>query len=320
MMLDRFSLYHLARGTLSWVPPLRTRLLSSTGGSVSARYCYSVWLRHLVLAAGHGLRDVPEVVAELGPGDSLGMGLAAVLCGARVYHGLDVVAFAGAGRNRAMLEELIALFRARADLPGNDELPQVQPRLPSYAFPRELLSEERLARALEPARLDAIRAALGGAEPERTQGISIGYRAPWTSPAVIGQESCDLIFSQAVLEHVESPALTWQLIRGWLKPGGVSSNAIDFRCHETSRRWNGHWAHSDPVWRLMRGNLPWLINRAPRSRHLASIRGAGLQIRFELREAGHGGISRGQLAPRFRGLDDDDLSCAGTFLVAAREG
>jgi hypothetical protein len=40
------------------------------------RYCYSVWLRHLVSAAANGLNCSPKAVAELGPGDSLVWGSA----------------------------------------------------------------------------------------------------------------------------------------------------------------------------------------------------------------------------------------------------
>ena len=47
----------------------------STGGTDSARYCYSVWLRHLVLGTrSAAVKSIPRVVAELGPGDSIGIG------------------------------------------------------------------------------------------------------------------------------------------------------------------------------------------------------------------------------------------------------
>jgi hypothetical protein len=58
--------------------PGTNRVLPSrgTGGTTSARYCCSVWLRHISCAHENGLSTRPEVVAELGPGDSLGIGLA----------------------------------------------------------------------------------------------------------------------------------------------------------------------------------------------------------------------------------------------------
>jgi len=53
-----------------------------TTGTASARYCYSVWLRHLVMAFQNGLRTFPETIVELGPGPSLGTGLASLISGA----------------------------------------------------------------------------------------------------------------------------------------------------------------------------------------------------------------------------------------------
>ena len=54
---------------------------------------------HLVMAHRSGLSTQPEVVAELGPGDSLGIGMAALLTGAEVYYAFDVVEYASNQRN-----------------------------------------------------------------------------------------------------------------------------------------------------------------------------------------------------------------------------
>ncbi len=72
-------------GIKSYIPWLSSvKWLSSsrgTGGTISARYCYSVWLRHLCVARDYGLPTQPSVIAELGPGDSIGSGLAGLLTG-----------------------------------------------------------------------------------------------------------------------------------------------------------------------------------------------------------------------------------------------
>ena len=118
----------LARGLLTFVPGAMKYACGGTGGTDSVRYCYSVWLRHLVKAARVGTTEW-QSVAELGPGESLGIGLAAVLSGADRYFAFDVKAHAAPERNLATFEQLVELFSRREPIPGNEELPGVWPRL-----------------------------------------------------------------------------------------------------------------------------------------------------------------------------------------------
>ena len=105
---------------MPWAPHRR-----GTGGSTSARYCYAVWLRHLTAAAA----AVPDVslgtVVELGPGDSLGTGLAALLAGAGQCLCLDVVPHNDPARDLRVFEDLVHLFAQRADIPGDREFPEM---------------------------------------------------------------------------------------------------------------------------------------------------------------------------------------------------
>jgi len=66
----------LLGGIASYIPELYALFSRGTGGTISARYCYGVWLRHLVMAHENGLSIQPDTIIELGPGDSLGIGLA----------------------------------------------------------------------------------------------------------------------------------------------------------------------------------------------------------------------------------------------------
>ena len=61
-------------------------------------------------------------VVELGPGDSLGVSLAALLSGARRVTALDVVAHNDPERDWRVFDELNALFKLRADVPGDQVL------------------------------------------------------------------------------------------------------------------------------------------------------------------------------------------------------
>lgn len=303
-------------GIASFLPIARNFVCGGTGGTVSARYCYSVWLRHLVKALGRNGCAPPRTVAELGPGDSLGIGLSAVLSGADRYFALDVIEHARLSKNTEVLEELTHLFRARSPIPGDDEFPLVYPKLPDYHFPKQILTEEHLRTTLSEQRVNAIREALcgrGGSE----SSIEIQYIAPWHDDRHVRVEEVDFILSQAVLEHVEDLDGTYSALFRWLRPGGLMSHQVDFRSHGLTRDWNGHWALSDGMWRIVKGTRPYLINRHPYSVHRAALLNAGFRLSAEERRTGPT-LARSQLAPRYLALSDADLTTSGAYLQAIK--
>jgi SAM-dependent methyltransferase len=297
----------VAKGLASYVPVLNRLSGRHTGGTVSARYCYSVWLRHFAVARANGLPDTPQAVVELGPGDSLGTGLAALLCGASRLYAFDVVAYADLSRNLTVLDDLIALFSRREPIPGHDEFPAVEPRLECYDFPHDLLPDDRLRAALDPERLETIRRALATPHGSRSGPIQVRYVVPWASTDTIEEETVDMVYSQAVLEHVTDLDLTYGALRRWLKPGGFMSHEIDFGSHGLTREWSGHWSCSDTTWRWIQGRKPYLLNRHAHSVHLRRLAAHGFQLVGDLRAETQGDIPRSRLAPRFRDYTDEDL-------------
>jgi len=314
----RSVLENLTLSLLSLLPgfPALLRRLG-TGGTVSARYCYAVWLRHLVMAARHGLPTDPECVAELGPGDSLGIGLAALISGAEHYLGFDVVTYAATERNLRILDELVSLFDRRAAIPDRDEFPEVKPYLESYEFPSRILDAQRLRRALNPDRLKRIERAVAGLGSGNGDP-ALRYVVPWHDPALIEPESVDLIVSQAVLEHVDDLAGCYRAMHRWLRRGGGMSHQIDLRCHGTAIGWDGHRAYSDLAWRIMRGRKPYLINREPHSTHIRLMQDAGFEVVCDLVVRAEPTVARERLAPRYRGLSEDDRTISGAFVQAIR--
>lgn len=306
-------------GAATFLPGMQRLLRRRTGGTDSARYCYSVWLRHLTLAVRNGRCAFPACVAELGPGDSIGVGLAALLSGVEGYLGLDLATHAELERNLAIVEELIELFARRSAIPADKEFPEMRPRLARYDFPDDVLTANRLAAALEPARLDRIRRS---ARSPGTPDAMIAYYAPWVDAAVIRPASVDMILSQAVLEHVDDLDGAYDAMRRWLRPGGLVSQQIDFRSHGFAAEWNGHWAYSDFAWRIVRGRRPYLLNRQPRSAHARLLATHGFRVLYEQAATRSTGIARRRLAQRFRDMSDEDLTTAGWFVqaVAPLEG
>ncbi|MCX7048139.1 MAG: hypothetical protein NTX50_21975 [Candidatus Sumerlaeota bacterium] len=302
-------LKQILAGLISYLPGgnalLRAR---GSGGTFSADYCYRVWLDHLSAAHEAGFDTQPSLVAEIGPGDSLGIGIAALLSGAGGYYALDAVPYAGAARDADIFGRLVELFRVRT-----------RPT-PDREFPLHILTEERLGASLAPARLEAIRQAIAARTSHAALNapIPFEYAAPWTSSDVIREGTADWIYSQAALEHVDRLEECTAAQSRWLRPGGFVTHEIDFDCHWTSRLWNGHWARSDATWKLMRGRRPYLINRAPCSRHVALLEQCGLEIVSVKRRRRPNSLTRGSLAPAFKRLSDEDLQTAGAFIVARK--
>ncbi len=308
------SIRPIVAGLATRAPGLYDRFKSGTGGTVSAPYCYGVWIKHLSIGWATGLRAMPKTIAELGPGDSLGVGIAGLLSGVDHYLAFDVVAHADTQRNLRILDELTALFAARAPTPDRDGVPPIAPYLDQNWFPSHILTETRLDQALHPDRLRAIREALRRPGQGEVDGISIDYCASWDQTLVDVEPVADMIYSHSVLEHVEDLPTAYAAMRRWIKPGGFMSHQIDFTCHGLARAWNGHWAYSDPVWWMVKGNRPYLLNREPHATHVRLVEDAGFTIVRDQRHVDLEGLPRERLAPRFRTLPAEEVSCAGTLL------
>jgi hypothetical protein len=309
-------------GLATYVPGMMKRNKTGTGGSVSARYCYSVWLRHLVMARQAGLTRCPESIAELGPGDSLGAGMAALLSGAKRYSALDVVVHTNTERNLAIFDQLIDLFRSREPIPGVKEFPSVKPYIQDYSFPHDLVDDNMLEESLRPSRLADIRECITHpiSDPKSKDDTYITYQVPWYEASVLRPESIDMVFSQAVMEYVDDLAGTYTAMHSWLKPSGISSHQIDYKCDRTADCWNGHWAYSRLVWYLAnRGRLTHL-NRKAHSEHLQEQIQSGFRILCQERIEDKSGLPRKKLAPAFQHLSDEDLVTSGAYILAVKHG
>lgn len=315
LRIAAYNFKAIAEGILSLLPgtaALFTR--RGTLGTGSARYCYSVWLRHLIRSAPHRPEPLDGLVVELGPGDSLGIGLAALLSGASRYIAVDVVHHANVERNLAVLAELVQLFSAHAPVPDSTEFPAVKPELADYSFPSALLPQERMTRNLDPARVESIAAALRGQAKSEPLVRYVNPEAASEIPA----GSASLVFSQAVLEHVDDLPSVYAACNAWLCEGGVMSHQIDFKSHGTSREWNGHWAYPESIWKLLRGRRPYLLNRKPCGTHLGLLAAYGFDVLSVERARLPSRLKPNQFAEPFRGIMEDDLTTAGAFVIARK--
>lgn len=319
LRVSTYNFKAILEGGLSLLPGGGWLFGKGTQGTDSARYCYSVWLRHLVKAQAHRFSTIGGTVVELGPGDSLGIGLAALLSGASRYIAVDVVRHANVEQNLTIFADLVRLFTARAPIPASNEFPALKPELDDYDFPVKLLDEAAIARNLAPERINAIIAALKGEGREDESSNSlICYADPGAAATILTPNSVDFVFSQAVLEHVDDLAGVYQACYTWLKHDGLMSHQIDFKSHGASREWNGHWIYPDTVWRVLRGRRPYLLNREPCDTHLKLMSATGFNVLAVERAHLPSRLQRHQLAERFHDITEIDLTTSSAFVVARK--
>lgn len=299
-----------AIGLLTWTPLARRYGIPRTGGTDDPRYCYAVFARHLIHAHRSGMDAFPRTVAELGPGDSIGTGLAWLLAGAERYLAFDVRRYAAREVNLEVFDALVDLFRRRAPIPGEETFPELKPPLDAAEFPREWLDDARLDAALAPERVERLRR-----DVENLEG-AVDYVVPWDGRAQVRPGSVDFLFSQAVLEHVEDVEGVHRTARAWVRPGGFVSHQIDFKSHGTAPGWDGYRAYREWQWAIVRGRRSYLINRVPDVGHLDALERHGFETVTRIPAYLEPTLAPARYAPRFRDLDADSRRTAGLFVQA----
>ncbi|MBL6944861.1 MAG: hypothetical protein ISR56_10910 [Bacteroidales bacterium] len=270
-----------------------------TGGG--AEYSIRVWLKHLNKIKYSG---IPEVVAELGPGSTLGAGIAALLSGAKHYYAFDVQNYISNEKLLVEFDEIVEIFKKGT--------------LPELNCLNEIYNVENISEFLSETRIIEIRNDISN---YGANGNFIKYFAPWNSDALIESATVDFIFSQCVLEHVEDLEIGYSTIHKWLKKDGFTSHLIDFQCHSFTKHWNGHWAYSAKQWEFIKGTKAWAINRIPLSEHMEMIYNAGFEvIEAFKRNSEITGLSRSELAHEFTFLTDEDLKTTSLDVLLKKTG
>jgi hypothetical protein len=304
-----FKIKPLVKGTLSFaVPPLRTTHHGATFGTGSSAFCYSVFLRHFSYISQFTNGKVPRVVAEFGPGSSIGMGLAALIAGAELYYGLDIEDHTDSARNLLIFDDLVDLFRRRTPVPSHGLHETTFPPPLKWEFPERL--EKSLDSLLDRERIGSLRDDLS-----RRSGKFIQIAVPWTAADIVPAHSIDWLFSHSVMEHVDDFEGAYQCFARWLKSRSMMTLNIDYRSHEMTRHWNGHWALSDLTWTLMRGRRPYLLNRVTHSGHINLIKYHKFSIEKELHHLPEGGLPKDKLAAAPRHITGADSVIGMAFVV-----
>jgi Methyltransferase domain len=313
--MQKEKIVPIIKGLIKHIPGVRKMLAGGTGGTTQSRYCYAIWMRHLKnWSEVHS--KLPEVVLELGPGDSLGVGLAALLTGSNRMYALDVVKYWDDKRNIQVFDELLELFKQRADIPGASEYPKVKPILTDHRFPSSILTETILTHSLADSRINAIRKEL--ADVNNPANTFIKCYAPWNQDVNIPESAIDFIYSQAVLEYVGDLDGTFALMNRWLKPNGLISHTIDFKSHGLTPTWNGHWTLGELEWKIVKGGQKFLLNREPYSTYIELQEKHGFSIVMNVPFKLINTLQAKNMAKRFRDLSEEDKATGGAYFLSRK--
>ena len=264
-----------------------------------AEHCYSIFLRHLSYVAADAM---PACVAELGPGSSIGVGLAALIAGAERYVALDSHWHMDTDRTLRIFARLVELFQARRPVPQEGNHAGTFPPALDDAFPA----------GLQPRLDDAWLAELE--HDIRHGGERIRIAVPWTTSRDIAPDSVDWLLSHSCLEHIDGVPEALRACWGWLRPGARMTHEIDHRSHNLTAHWDGHWGLNEAAWYVLRGRRHYLINRLPHSYYVAQLRSLGFDIELDLLDEREPTVT-----PRpHLGVDEADRRVAMSFVVARK--
>ena len=287
-------------------------------GISNALYCYAVWMRHLMKWHEFGSAPLPGRVMEIGPGGSLGVGMAALLTGCERYYAIDVTMHVDFSKNIEIFDDLIQIFGDKISIPDYTIFPNLGGPLTSHAFPVYLLSSVHRGGTLREDRLDRIRKDLRQLPSLECNDYLFYITSNGENGQLPQPGSLDWIISQFVMEHIDDPLEAYRQYHYLLKPGGLMTHHIDFCSHWTSYDWNGYWTYSDKMWRLIRGKRPYFINRIPLSEHISYMASAGFKVLEIIKTGAINNVPQHALAPRFRNLTPEDLRTANAMITTRK--
>jgi SAM-dependent methyltransferase len=310
----------ILKGAATYVPGLYSTFgqqRMNVGDSARAEYFYGVWMKHISILNKTFDCGIPQAVVELGPGDTLGVGVCSLLSGSSKYIGVDAAPFARGDHAVDVANALVQSFNARRSVDVNG-WPDFKPLLDDQGFLSSVLSEAALKRSLATDRVASIlndvrRVAIG----RETSTDFIDYLAP-ASNFDLSNESVDLVMSHSVLEHVVDVRSTLQSAYRWLKPGGLMSHQYDLSAHGIVESWDGHRAFDASTWRVVVGKRPFMINRLPHSRIVEEVNLAGFEILVSEVLPARPTLAHRQLCKQWQAYSEEDIRTSGGFIQARK--
>lgn len=306
---------------LPWIYKLlkKTEIAGVAGSTSNADYCYNVFWRHVANAEAANVNLLKaencKTLLELGPGGSMGVGLCGLLSGYERYIGVDVVPFAdNVHRNLQVYDELVEMFKQGAPLNCKYS---IWPDCSDLEYPIDKIKKLFDEGFLEDVRIQNIRQTVHGNYFEN-KGIRIDYYNPQQALLFVEKDSCDWVFSQAVLEHVTSIDDVHSFVYGSLNADRVCSHTIDFKAHGMSIYDNGHYRWSPFFWKFLNGRRVLLSNRRMPSEHIKILEDLGMEVikndlRYVRKE-----LPKRKIHKTFSAFSEGDILTSSSFILAKK--
>jgi SAM-dependent methyltransferase len=254
-------------GLISYIPLLHKNLAKiksfKTGGTNNADYCISVFFKHAFLNNNDSLSMIDKDICEVGPGDSIGVGICALIFGAKSYTAFDSYKFMDNALNIDVFNKITQSLLQRNFQKSVELIKSINPKILT-------INDNLIIRLLS--------------NSEINNEARINY-IKWSIENINQVDSClhyfvgdwdqlptskyfDVIICQSVFEYFQNMSVSLKALKNFLKPNGIISTQIDYRGLQFSDEWYSHWGYPDYIWNLIKGKRPMVVNRLRHSQYL----------------------------------------------------
>lgn len=259
-MVDKLLIKSIVKGAITFIPGISLileRKKKSTHHSGSqAEFCYTLWLSLLSYLYGNGVNKSFENVGEIGCGGSVGVGICALLSGAKNYYCLEIEDHFDKENNLKLLDEIVVLFRSNS--PIFNRFKQLNIPIKDFSFPSHLI----IPRYFDDSFISELRDDIKNS-CINTKHIKIIYSWQKSSGLYL-----DFIFSRAVMEHVNDPLSVYSEISRFVKNGAYSLHDIEFHSHGITLNPTEHYKINDFLWYIISGKRQYFLNRKSLMEHV----------------------------------------------------
>lgn len=258
----------IVKGMLTFLPGIKFLLDKKTTfhSSYNSKFCYSFWLQLFVALRKEEYTKKLEKVGEIGNGGSLGMGICALLTGSKEYYSFEINKSFDKKKNLKLLDELAELFEEKSKIPS--EFEKLNIHSDTYDFPKDLIKNDNFNQNI----IEEIRSEINS---DFINSKRIKIIQDWESHASL---NLDLVFSRAVLEHVNAPIRVYHAVYSHLNNNAIMAHDIELHSHGITQKLDGHYRIPNYLWKIIFGNRSYFLNRWNCKHHIACIEKTGFEI------------------------------------------